>query len=187
MHPQTLWHAFWHTHARTHTHAGIRVRAHTPHGAGNMSEQSGVWHVNQSLLLEVWRDSAGEDSLRGRAPWKRFRFLAMKVKETCKFLEPRLVHDERLYCATLYFYVYLFIFFSLHVFTLGHVAFGRVLRSQRQSPSWDFPTATVLSLTLTHQGKDGDSPVVRSRQNGSRRGSKTHLLSGCYGNVCKHT
>lgn len=94
------------------THARTCARAHTPHGAGNMSEQSRVWHVNQSLLLEVRRDSAGEDSRRRRAPWKRFRFLclAMKVKETCKFPKPWLVRDERLYCAALYLCVFLVFF-----------------------------------------------------------------------------
>lgn len=29
------------------------TRAHIPHGVGNMSEQSIIWHLNQSLLLEV--------------------------------------------------------------------------------------------------------------------------------------
>lgn len=185
MHPQTLWHAFCSdTHAPVH--AGIRTRAHTPHGAGNMSEQSRVWHVNQSLLLEVRRDSAGEDSPRRRVLWKRFRFLCLAMRVRDLQIPKTLISS----C------------WAAPSGATVHLPFFVVVASFHLKPCCIFRKGATLSkaaavlwlcycrgcgVAVKATEKDEDSPAVRLRQNSSRMGEKMHPLSGCYGNLCKNT
>lgn len=68
-----------------------------------MSEQSIIWHLNQSLLLEVWRNAAGKICLDDKQLGNSFSPLtALKVKETYIFPKHWLVHVERFHCAVLY-------------------------------------------------------------------------------------
>lgn len=53
MHTQSLRDTINETRMLIHTQK--HTQAHIPHGVGNMSEQSIIWHLNQSLLLEVGR------------------------------------------------------------------------------------------------------------------------------------
>ena len=81
----------------------VYKHTHTPHGVGNMSEQSIIWHLNQSLLLEVWRNAAGKICLDDKQLGNSFSpSTALKVKETYIFPKHWLVHVERLHCAVLY-------------------------------------------------------------------------------------
>lgn len=87
----------------THVHTETYTQAHIPHGVGNMSEQSIIWHLNQSLLLEVWRNAAGKIYLDDKQLGDSFPSLdCMKVKETYIFPKHWLVHVECLHCAALY-------------------------------------------------------------------------------------
>lgn len=106
-HAQSQRHTIIVTHTGAHTHRDIYTSAYTnthpPHGVGNMSEQSIIWHLNQSLLLEVWRNAAGKICLDDKQLGNSFSPLtALKVKETYIFPKHWLVHVERLHCAVLY-------------------------------------------------------------------------------------
>lgn len=90
-------------HMQRHIHKHIYKHTHTPHGVGNMSEQSIIWHLNQSLLLEVWRNAAGKICLDDKQLGNSFSPLtALKVKETYIFPKRWLVHVECLHCAVQY-------------------------------------------------------------------------------------
>lgn len=149
MHPQTLWHAFWHTHAHACARWHTRESAHT------------TWcgqyvRAKQSLACEpVTIIGSTEGFCRGG------------LAETTSALEtlplPLLSHESQrdlqipktlisLWWAALVCGTVPLRFVFLHLFTLGHVAFGRMLRNQRQSPSCDFPTAAALSPSRP-QGK----------------------------------
>lgn len=91
------------THACKDIYKHIYKDAHTPHGVGNMSEQSIIWHLNQSLLLEVWRNAAGKICLDDKQHRNSFSPLtALKVKETYIFPKHWLVHVERFHCTVLH-------------------------------------------------------------------------------------
>lgn len=134
------------THKLTHTQK--HIQEHIPHGVGNMSEQSIIWHLNQSLLLEVSRNASGEICLDDKQLVNSFSPLtALKVKKTYIFPKHWLVHVERLHCAVLYICIVVLCFF-----TQGYVRFGRVFYIQRHF-SHDFYFIKYCVVTVKATGR----------------------------------
>lgn len=108
-------------------HTGMRTRAHTPHGAGNMSEQK------QSLASEpVTIIGSTEGFCRGgRVPWKRFRFLCFATR----------VGDLQVADC----------FVSSGSVPEAMLHLGR--RRQRQPPSCDSPAAAAVVSPPRPRGK----------------------------------